>query len=751
MPRNLPVRKDPLAEYALPAVVKGTQRPVPLVATSFSVRIVGGLALVVTERTFRNAEKAGIEATMTFPVPVHATLLGLKATIGDRVVVGSAQRRQQARETYESAIDSGMTAVLHEEVLRGVHMVSVGHVPPGTEIKVSATWGMPMAADRDGTATLRIPVTVGDVYGRSPLPESDDLVHSSEVHEATVEVASADGVARLRGIALLDGSARVTLDAPLDVIVSDWSPRALRGVAADGRAVALGIVPAPSGALPLDAAILVDHSGSMDDPADGSRKDYNHKKASKHDVVVTGLRVAAATVRDRDDVDLWEFDNTAEKVGGRDLAAAVGKLNAPQGGTATGQAISQVLAGRATRDVILLTDGKSHDLDVQKAARSGRRFHVVLIGEDSLEANMGHLAALTGGQVFVVSGEDSGEAISKAFAAAREPHVATPHIEGSPTSVETRIGGMAVRAAWGPSAADDAKVVGIVIPTMIEGANGKKADAVPSVPAMGPLVEGSLDPEMGRAVAAVAAALAIPGMKEEAAAALAEAEGIVCHLTSLVLVDEAGEKQEGVPAQRKVATMTPRTHGLMAFASAAPSSFASKGITRGLVTASLEAVSGHSMLSYGGSSRSMWKSDGEERVGNRSPSFGGGKSIFGELPDLEVMLPKPPKSPKTPAPSNADLSFAMGRIDWSASPEALRKGDLGGLASSVSAAILRASLTSEVKTLALFLGISAVATVVALLAKHEGATDRGAARVARALLANADATLQAAAEKSVGL
>jgi hypothetical protein len=751
MPRNLPARKDPLADYALPAVVKGTSRPVPLVATSFSVRVAGGLALVVAERTFRNAEEASIEATMTFPVPVHATLLGLRATIGDRTVVGSAQRRQKARDTYETALDSGKTAVLHEEVLRGVHMVSVGHVPPGSEIKVIATWGMPMAADDGGAATLRIPVTVGDVFGRSPLPESDDLLHSADVHEATVEVSSADGTARLRGTALLDGRARVRLDAPIDVIVSGWTPRALRGVAADGRAVALGIVPAPGGALPLDAAVLVDRSGSMDDPADGSSKASGARKASKHDVVVAGLRDAATLVRDGDALHLWEFDNTASEVRGGTFAAAVSALQPPRGGTETGRAVATVLAGRVTRDVVILTDGKSHALDIQEAARSGRRFHVVLIGEDSLEAHMGHLAALTGGQVFVASGEDSGEAIARAFAAAREPHVAAPRVTGSPRSVETRIGGMAVRAVWGPASADDAKVVGIVIPTMIE---GKKFDPAPDAPAVGALVEATLDPEMGRAVAAVAAALAIPGMEQEAAAALAESEGIVCHLTSLVLVDEAGEKQDGVPAQRKVATMTPRTRGLVAcladadafvLASAAPT-----GMTRQHLSARLHAGTGFSAAGDVGGSDASWQIGARERAATLLRGYVGGATAPGGTGMPGLPFVDPAAAEGRPA-QGARLRDLAGRIEWSANPEALRKGDVSALAPAVTAALRLASETKEVKALAASLGIGAVAAAVALLALHDGAADRVAARVARSLLGNADATIVASARKAVGL
>jgi len=59
--------------------------------------------------------------------------------------------------------------------------------------------------------------------------------------------------------------------------------------------------------------------------------------------------------------------------------------------------------------------------------------------------------------------------------------------------------------------------------------------------------------------------LAIPLMPQPDAAELAAREGIVCHLTSLVLVDETGTAHAGIPATRKIALSTPRVaaHGLV--------------------------------------------------------------------------------------------------------------------------------------------------------------------------------------------
>src|SRR6516225_4775034 len=111
-------RTDPLQAFTAGAFVAGTERPVPLVKTSLDVGVDGGLAMVLTHRNFRNTEDASIEATITFPVPVHAVLFHLEAKIDGRVLKARAQRKARALETYEAAIEQGRTTVLHEEVLR---------------------------------------------------------------------------------------------------------------------------------------------------------------------------------------------------------------------------------------------------------------------------------------------------------------------------------------------------------------------------------------------------------------------------------------------------------------------------------------------------------------------------------------------------------------------------------------------------------------------------------------------------------
>ena len=142
-------------------------------------------------------------------------------------------------------------------------------------------------------------------------------------------------------------------------------------------------------------------------------------------------------------------------------------------------------------------------MDVQALARTGRRFSVVLVGEDSLEANVGHLAALTGGEIFVSAGADLAEVLNAALLSLRTKHHAISPITGKPQHISVRRAGMTLTAKW--QEAED-------------------------------LMEETVE---RRAVAALAASLALPALDTESAARFAETEGLVTHLTSLVLVDEA--------------------------------------------------------------------------------------------------------------------------------------------------------------------------------------------------------------------
>jgi hypothetical protein len=268
--------------------------------------------------------------------------------------------------------------------------------------------------------------------------------------------------------------------------------------------------------------------------------------------------------------------------------------------------------------------------------------------------------------------------------------VASPAVpvKGSPTAVERVVGGVCISAEW---------------------AKAKK----------------EMSPREGTAarVAAFAAGLAIAGMDKTTAAALAEAEGIVSHLTSIVLVDEEGVALESVPSTRKVPLAVP--------AIAASAMYAPLDICR---------------FVDGAASASRHLS-----------------GAFSEQPSMKLRRGGRAMSSATSFDSDRNLDYALerlarrtGRIDvrvvaqhvaWDRNANALSKGDLSSQPAAVKIAIIEIAALEVVTLLAKALGKSPLVIAIALVAKM--ADSRTAARIARAVLHGADATLLKTAERAV--
>ena len=314
----------------------------------------------------------------------------------------------------------------------------------------------------------------------------------------------------------------IILDGPLAIAVSGWREGPLAGIAADGKAVALTLSASKILEEPIGAALLLDYSGSMFE----NIRVEGDTLVTNIGLVSEGLRIASRdTLGDKDRFEVFRFGNQVQRIGecnGKTLPGHItDNPSADLGGTELGRALAEVIADTMHGDILLVTDGRTNALEVQSLATFGKRISVVLIGEGALEANVGHLAALTGGSLFVAHA-DATAAMVQAIGFLREPFVPQRQIEGAPSKLGTVRGGIVIEADW--TGATPVPEVGLIPPTV---------------------------------VGAVAANLALPLLETEKAAEWAEAHGLVCHLTSLVLVDEAGEAQLGIPVQVKIPLMAP--------------------------------------------------------------------------------------------------------------------------------------------------------------------------------------------------
>lgn len=471
----------------------------PLTGTEIHVTPIGPFASVRITRRFRNVEDAPIEAVLTMPVAFDAVVTGLSVIVGDRTLIARAQAKDTARGTYEDAIDRGKLAILHEEVLRGVHMLSVANLDAGAEVMVTHEIAMPLTRLTSG-ALLRLPMTVGALYGTSPLSPVDDLVSSSAiVHEASLLLDSGRAELVGRGIFLRAGSAvDLPLDSAIELRFDAVADGKVSGTDAIGRAVSIEIQPAVDSDGFLDLAILVDRSGSTGAPVGDA--------LSVHQAMAQGLAATLIGVRGDDRFGLWQFDNDCQFLGaatGPESAQLVSKLDGPRGGTELGTAL-RTLVDRGARDVLVMTDGQTWAYEVDELAALPARVSAVLVGSASLDANIGHLATMTGGQVFHSPGANVGAVLEPALQALRltaGPAVGRV-VADRPVELTAQRAGWVIKITW-----DD--VSGIAIDPHAE--------------------------VLGR----YAAALALPLLSTEAASVWAVQHDLCTHATSLVLVDEA--------------------------------------------------------------------------------------------------------------------------------------------------------------------------------------------------------------------
>ena len=364
---------------------------------------------------------------------------------------------------------------------------------------------------------MRIPTTVGAVYGSSPLLPADDLMTSAAVkHVATLSIKTDAGQ-----ISLSDGSTpganepiEVTLDKSIEISLSKASFGKTIAMSATGHPVTLSVQPIKSSDNNLNMAVLVDRSGSM-------ASAFPRSHVTKWDAVREGLAYALKDLNPSDQTGMWQFDNECQFLGkesGGASASLAGLIEEPAGGTELGKAVHRVVASGA-KDVLIVTDGQTWSNTVDELRSKNARLSAILVGNDSLDANIGHLCANSGGQVYYASNDDVASILNEALKNLRRTDAAIKGKAGEryPASLKTVRGSAEITAKW----------------SVEKDKTGKLSDPI------------------GR----YAASLALPLLEPTMAQDFASLHSLSTHNTSLVLVDDEGEVSDALPEMRKVPLM----------------------------------------------------------------------------------------------------------------------------------------------------------------------------------------------------
>jgi hypothetical protein len=371
------------------------------------------------------ALRCQMRAELKEPVGFDTVVTGLSATVDDRKLIAAAKTQSAARDDYKGAIDEGKMAILHEEVLKGVHTLSVAQLAPGKEVMVELETVTSMGCIA-GEPFLRIPTTVGQIYGTSPLMPADDLITNSQVQfKAQISAVCDQGIATLEdGRIISEGEpVEVMLNNAIELRVANGCFGKVSGVSATGQIVEMKLTPAKATDGLLDLAILVDRSGSTGTSI-GNR---GISGASVWSAMKCGLTSSLSRLQSQDQISLWQFDNTCEKLGAAkdtSIVEFVQKLGQPAGGTELAGAVQKLLDFGA-QDILVLTDGQTWAHAVEELKSKKTRISAILVGNNSLDANIGHLCAMTGGQVFYAPGTDVASAINSSITSLQD-HPTSP-------------------------------------------------------------------------------------------------------------------------------------------------------------------------------------------------------------------------------------------------------------------------------------------------------------------------------------
>ncbi|KQM20389.1 marine proteobacterial sortase target protein [Novosphingobium sp. Leaf2] len=417
---------------ALPAVRLGSD---------MDVTVTGQIARVRVTQAFRNTSSKWMEASYLYPLPHDGAVDSLKMVVGQRVIIGHIQPREQARATYEAAKASGRKAGLVEQQRPNMFSTSVANVGPGETVLISIEYQSPVT-QANGTFSLRLPLVVGPRYTPPhTLTTSAAVADANAVTAAPVLDPKTGATLNPTSIAvhlapgfdvanLISRYHRVWVTGPLDrrEVRLDGTVPADRDFVLEWRSAAadptLGLFaqqtakgdyvmaaitpPADTSNLPRpprEMVFVIDNSGSMGGAS------MEEAKAS--------LLHALGTLRPQDHFNIIRFDDTMTRVFERSVPATPDRIATArqfasalqaQGGTEMLPALKAALADAAAsggsdpdtlRQIVFLTDGEiSNEREMMAAiGADGGKSHVFMVGIGSAPNDylMERMSTLGGG------------------------------------------------------------------------------------------------------------------------------------------------------------------------------------------------------------------------------------------------------------------------------------------------------------------------------------------------------------------
>lgn len=146
--------------------------------TQVKMVIKGLQAQVEVAQQFKNHSDNWVNATYLYPLPEDSAVSHLKMIVGERVIVGEIQEKQQARANFERAKAAGTKATLMEQQRANLFRQEIANIAPGETIEIQISYSQQVLYEQ-GECRLRMPTTLTPRY--IPGVSSAELLERAQV------------------------------------------------------------------------------------------------------------------------------------------------------------------------------------------------------------------------------------------------------------------------------------------------------------------------------------------------------------------------------------------------------------------------------------------------------------------------------------------------------------------------------------------------------------------------------------------
>lgn len=167
----------------------------PLKHTDVKASISGHVSRVSVKQTFSNPYKDKIEAIYTFPLPENAAVDEMTMRIGTRVIKGNIKKKEEARQIYNDAKNTGHVASLLDQERPNIFTQSVANIEPGEQVEIEIKY-VDLLPYESGKFTFAFPTVVGPRFmpgnptgsqGTGREPDTDGVPDASKISPPVAE------------------------------------------------------------------------------------------------------------------------------------------------------------------------------------------------------------------------------------------------------------------------------------------------------------------------------------------------------------------------------------------------------------------------------------------------------------------------------------------------------------------------------------------------------------------------------------